>query len=418
MKQFLTILLVFTLNTVFAQQRITVIDKSAENALLFDEQNPQSLVGLFNRNSLPFNPMSLTTSIRLMEKGLLENASLRYGRQSNYALANADGEDSMAVINGVLQFVYPMPDIYYTDFHDISRILLYEHDTISNGKQEYLIDSIGYAKKYDSKGKYELAGTIDFKTIDNTCELFYIEQLSTASFQQLISDGFWLQLKSSQLAQSPVQTKPILNWDSGLSKDYYSFIFDILQPNRPRHGYWNNRDFHWPISSGGIINNRLSDLEKHYGKSSVHGIPDRESDIPLANIYGEDSMIIQNGVMQFVYPEPEFHVSWIDVQPTKAWLIYSVSSESLVPKNWVARIVFTQGEENKLLADFNCSDSRISKYSKFLEDTGIQLEVPVQENWKMALLKARLAGKNYSVSKKGDIKKLAKEFEVIEDVIK
>lgn len=419
MKQFLTILLILTTNIFFAQQRITVIDKSAENVFLFDEQNPQSLIGLFNRNSLPFNPMSPNTSIRLANKGWMENKPFKIVRQSNVALTDSDGEDSMAVLNGVLQFVYPMPDLYYTDLHTISRILLYEHDTIMNGKKHYLIDSIGYAKKYAPDTKYELVGTIDFEAINNDYQLYYVEQLPFASFQQLMAGDFLSQIKINQVEVNPIQTRPVLNWNSGLSENYYSTIFDILQPDRPRIYYWNNRDFLWPINGSEIIKNSLTDLEKHYGKGNVYGFLQEESNIPLATIDGEDSIINFNGLQLFVYPEPIFYPSWIDVQPTKAWLVYSVSSESLAPKNHLAGIIFTQGEENKLLADFNYSDPRASElYYKLLEDAGIALEVPVKENWKTALLKARIEAKHYSVSKKSDVKRLTKEFEVIEDVVK
>ncbi len=417
MKQFLTISLIFAFNILFAQQRITVIDKSPENIFLFDETNPQSLVGLFNRNSLPFNPMSLNTSIRLANEGLMENKPFKVGNQSDIALTTSQGEDSMMVLDGVLQFVYPMPDFYNTDFQHISRLLLYEHNTVSNGKQHYIIDSIGYAKKYDSKGKYELVGTIDFKAIDNDYELFYVEPLSFTSFQQLMAGDFLSQIKNNQMNENPMQIRPVLNWNSGLSENYYSDIFEILQPGRPRMRYWNDRNFLWPIEGSGIIENSLIDLEKHYGEGNVYGFLQEDSNIPLANIYGEDSMIIDGGNLLFVYPERIFYPSWIDVQPKKAWLVYSVSSESLTPKNRLERIIFTD-TENMLLAEFNCSDSSAALYTKYLQEAGVQTEVPVSENWKTALLKARLPGKKYAVSKKGDLKKLAKEFEVMEDVVK
>lgn len=416
MKQLFAIFFTLSLNLVFAQQRITVIDKSTENALLFDEQNPQSLVSLFNNNSLPFNPMSLGTSLRLANEGLMENKPFKVGNQSDVALSTSQGEDSMVVFDGVLQFVYPMPDFYNTDLKDISRILLYEHDTISNGKQHFIIDSIGYSKKYDQNGKYELLGTIRFKAIDNEYQLFYLEELNAVSFQQLMASDFLSQIKTNQVEVNPMQTRPILNWNSGLSKNYYSIIFDILQPNRPRIYYWNNRDFHWPINDSKIIQNSLKDLEKKYGEGTIYGFLQKESDNPLANVNGGDSMVFNGGNLEMVFPERIFYPSWIDLKPKKAWLVYRVSSESLVPKNKLERILFTDSE-NVLLADFNCSDPRADLYVKYLQEAGIQLEVPVNENWKTALLKARMTGKHYSVSKKSDVKKLVKEFEVIEDVV-
>ncbi len=414
MKPSVLFLFYFFVLQLSAQQRITVIDKNGENGFLFDEKNPQSLVSLFNSNQLPFKPMNILTSERLSTEGFLKNAPVKYGRQSDVALANIYGEDSIALIDGVLQYVYPMPDRYFTDLEGISRLLIYEHQ---NEKTEWVIDSIGYAKKYTdgstlittSKGKYELVGSIDFKAIDLEYDLFYVEQ--SAAFQQLMTNGFWTELRTKQLAENPVNTTPLLNWHSIMSVEYYAFTFNELQEDRPFDQWWSKRDFNWPIAFNGIKNNLLSEYEEVFGKGKVHGILDTESDWPLANIDGEDSMIITNGVLQYVYPEPDFHVSWIDVEPTKAWLIYSVSAEAVNPVNELKRIVFTKGEDNILLADFDCTDSRVTEfYLELLQKAGIQLQIPVSENWKIALLKAQTNGKKYSTSKKGDLKRLENEF--------
>jgi len=403
----------------FSQKRITVIDSSATTGYLFDNKNPQSLISLVKNNRMVFRSMDYTTSEDLLSFGVLKSEVYKRGKQSDIPLANSYGEDSMITINGYTQFVYPPADQFYVDLHQITRFIIVENKTSENSNN-YQIEEIILAKKYPGMKQYVLVGSIPFDQFINGNKYIYFEQMESETLNTLLNDKNQLWNRWSTDCIKTFDNEdfdyyveiPGLTWNSKFHPNYYFSTFDELQPDMVEvRGYW-FQNYNWPFTISSA-DNYLEDMQKAFGTSKIEGREWPQSNYPLINVFGEDSVVIIDGETQFVYPEQEFTPYWIDAKPDKAWKIYAINHNNGQPKKELRRIVFTIKENGQdvILADYDCKQSEEHlEYTHMLENLKISFETSLETDWMQNLQSEKEKGQTFLLERKSDVKKLNKIY--------
>lgn len=399
----------------FAQMRITVIDASASNKLLFDKSNPESLLSLVENNQIGFRKMDYSTSLMLLEKGLLDSKVTQRGPQSDIPLANVFGYDSMVNINGYEQFVYPPADEYYVDLNGVSRLLVVENLVEGN----YVPTEIVMAKKYPGIDKYVLTGSIYYGDLTNGNMLFYAEELDPRSMEKLVNDEdqLWKTWAKDCFEIEPVGeeqllfAKPVdgLTWNSQFHPFQQMDFYGMLQEDRIySDNYW-SREYTWPFTAE-FVPNTMSYLKDYYGKDvRIEGL--EWLSYPLTNTYGEDSIIVVDGETVVVMGEPDMDPYYIGITPEKTFLLYGI--DPVNHKKSLRRMVFTFNKNGKqaVLADYNCSVNEYQEYyNSLISALNIAFEKDTQSDWMTTLNDEKAKGRQISLSDKKALKKMKKEY--------
>lgn len=173
------IIFIFSLNSY--SQRISYVDKNAKNDYLFSKDNSLSLVSIaknmnrFNtikseKNTSPkIDYISPEMYYFLSKNNQLSTFTVEKSEPYDASLLNSEGEDSLVYDSNSNSFnpvfVYSKKE-YFTDLEDISRIVFFEKEIVDSvsKKKAFLLDKIGFAKKYTSvSSKYFITFCVDFE---------------------------------------------------------------------------------------------------------------------------------------------------------------------------------------------------------------------------------------------------------------
>lgn len=145
---------------------VTIIEKSEENASLFDDSNPLSFVRVIDQSRFKLEPMSRKTFERIAAFSSTSNFSFNLGLQSDIPIQTEDGlEDSIFIIGGILYYCYPPADTFYFDLTNISRLILREvpvFDSLTK-TNSYQIGSIDFAKRFPGSDQYFITASLDYQ---------------------------------------------------------------------------------------------------------------------------------------------------------------------------------------------------------------------------------------------------------------
>ncbi len=404
----------------FGQTRISVIDSSATTGYLFNSKNQQSLISLIKNNEMALRAMDFSTSEHLLETGVLKSEISRSGPQSYVPLSNSLGEDSIATFSGIQMFVYPPADEFYLDLDGITRILVVEKANPEN-PSEYKIYEIILAKKYPGMKKYVLVGSVAFDQLSNGNKFIVFEELESSKLTTLLTEPNHLWQRWSMDCKTKLEDiefyikVPGLSWNSDCHPDFNFGVYSELLPERiKQENVWYHKSF-WPYSAS-PASDALSDLKRVFGDVNIEGQEGTPSH-PLASVTGEDSIVVVNGEVQAVYPEPDFYAYWMDVTPSKAWLVYALDHNKGEPKKELRRIVFiTSFEGNDIpLADYDVDyvDETAevqTRYNQAIEKTGIPLEASLATDWMKNLESEMKKSQVFMTNSKSDLKKLNKTY--------
>lgn len=183
LKTFCFILALVLTSQLFGQ-RISFIDKDKSNELLFNENDPVSLVSIAKKfvgsnvanydythdAKVEYTSPELVKFLSL--KGLLTKIDSVIGLKYFVAVpSRINGQDSLQYNpdTGTEEtVVQERTQIDYFDLKDISRIVVFEKSVskTQSGESNYEIDKIGFAKKYKETGeRYFITFAVDFKDL-------------------------------------------------------------------------------------------------------------------------------------------------------------------------------------------------------------------------------------------------------------
>lgn len=145
---------------------VTIIDKSDENTILFDDSNPLSFVRVVDQSRFQLESMSRKTFETVNKLTSTGHFSFRLGPQSDTPITTKDGEeDSLFLIDGSFYFLYLAPDSFYYDLTSISRFILREipvYDSLTK-TSSYQIGTIDFAKRFPGSDQYFITASLDYQ---------------------------------------------------------------------------------------------------------------------------------------------------------------------------------------------------------------------------------------------------------------
>lgn len=338
------------LNLTASGQRACYIDRSAETEILFDEFNPRSLVSVL-RNNLNYlgyyHPEGIGDSVLATMNGE-ERAQLiaYYDQFSTYLLINEDPEspgfgDPLIVFdeNGVPSEVYSAPDTIYLDLTNIARMVV--RDSVFDENSGAYRQRVEFWKR--RRGELFLAAAFDSDQVLKPEGFHKIEQ-ANAKWRELIMKtdeprGIWVTTRDSSLIAMQECEKRHINdnyYRGGVLNDYMEFFSPTYFSNynmsfAPDPALVENAQIEertrfqckfedyaamLPFSFALFDSVRTSEtFEVKHLFDSVHYLMSRIN-IPLSDMYGEDSLLINEmGEIYFVYPPPQKVYFWIDYEP-------------------------------------------------------------------------------------------------------
>jgi hypothetical protein len=196
MKKVLFLILLTCATITSAQRCITVIDKNDKNAILFDENKPNSLINLIKR--IPFSSSIDYTSFEIMERSYITDADRKKALVnvlSDFVKLNSvvnPEEDSLipaldeyglpVIVDGELLMAVAIDSIFqydYADLTNISRILIYEGLVVNpqTGEEYMGIKRIGFAKKYPGESKYDVVLKVPFDELARMYGMYWVEKI-------------------------------------------------------------------------------------------------------------------------------------------------------------------------------------------------------------------------------------------------
>lgn len=346
---------------------VKIIDRNEANyEALFNPDNPQSLLGILVQNVIPlpqFADEQTIKRIRRTEPGIVfyehEGPQATRPLTSTTRLdASGNVTDSVIEINGVYTYVYPPTTKDYYELSNISRLVLYL-DTVQNEetREKYIgISRIGLAKKYAGSDKYDIILSFSFSAF------------ARMNQYELI-----------------VKANPLLNAKLTDSKSYYRNAFrDSCLNTRAENledfpGYYFFPGYYIPVSHDLAVFPRLYVAEHlfHYGSSGfgIHHlnfefsdykkdtlghyfddlkiIPGPESNRPLTNQYGDDSLYISpDGVITFVYPTPDSVVTWVEAKSIQTYVRYVMERDEMGRKYFRVKTFYFTTKTNQYTIPF------------------------------------------------------------------
>jgi len=219
-------------------QDVIIIDKDSTNNILFDENNPFSLLrniisgldnGYFGYKFIPLTEQQanrIDPTKKMLQARLLS--------ESDVSLANDDtlsiefGEDK-TVFNGIdYKYQYPERRAIYYDTKDITRLIFFKSEFIDAQTKQLTttISHIGLAKKYNNQEKFDIVSIIPFDEISSYKDIseIVVENKSPESYIKLIDEINKTQTKENRLADfryyRRYQSFPFTN----LFSDHNSYI--------------------------------------------------------------------------------------------------------------------------------------------------------------------------------------------------
>lgn len=330
---------------------VKIIDRTKANyEALFNPENPQSLLGILIQNVIPlpqFASEQTINRIRAAEPGIVfyEHDGPQATRPLFITQPDRSGNptDSVIEINGVLSYVYPVTSKDYYELSNISRLVLYL-DTVQNEEthEKYIgISRIGLAKKYADSDKYDIILSFSFPAFARMNQYELIVKANTGLNAKLTDSQSYYRndFRDSCLR---IRTETLDNFPG-----YYFFpgyyiptSYDNVLFSRQ---FAAEHLFHYGSSGFGIhhLNFEFSDYKKdtlshHFADLKI--IPGPESNLPLSNQYGDDSLYISpDGVITFVYPPIDSVVTWVEAKSIQVYVHYSMERNEIGEKFFRAK---------------------------------------------------------------------------------
>jgi hypothetical protein len=374
--------------------KVFFIDRDSSNNEIFDASNPFSLIGLVQRNLFRDQLcLSKIQSQRLLENGAnLTLQSVEYKPQialleddptkSNYKDLQID-----TLSDGTLQFRYAESPKFFYDVQDINRIVLYQSTFIDkiSGQRTYGISHVGLAKKYLGSEKYDVVCVLPFHEISSLSEIETIQKIVDTNILNLY--------------------KYILpNIDNGVaySAPYQGAQLEYFPNVRNQYG-----DLKLPFFSNSF------EVEKYSNEFDTMVYKVLPSQVPLWNIYGEDSTrTLNNGTVEVVY-EPSMKIYELILAPDEDITMYLnykielISTEiGLEPCFIPRKVVYTVKTED---GEYAFCEVQILESNWFNEFKNYCFPIS-QFEWKKLIREAIENGRSYDLLNKKDIKALDKEF--------
>ncbi len=338
-------------NLTILGQRVCYIDRNEETEILFDDFNPRSLVSIL-RNNLNYlgyyHPEGISDSV-LADMTRSERAQLiqLYDQFSVYLLMDEDPEspgfgEPLIVFdeNGVASMVYSTPDTMYLDLTNISRMVV--RDSVFDENSGEYRRRVEFWK--DRKGTLFMAAAFDSDEVLKP-EGFHKIEIANTVWRELIMKadeprGVWMESRDSSLNLMQEWSKrkvydnfyqmAVLNdYMEFFSPTYYSYYNMSFAPDpalvekaqmEERSRYqcqFEDYAAELPFSFALFDSVRIAEtFELNNLFDSVYYLIASDN-IPLANMYGEDSIRTNElGEVYFVYPPPHKVYYWVDYEPT------------------------------------------------------------------------------------------------------
>lgn len=325
MKTIFAGLLLFISQTSFSQnERITVIDRNPETEVLFDETNPLSFVNFVAQNFLEMDGMDEQTLKAILPFTSRSSLSYSLGPQSDIPLANIYGEDSIAVFEDFMVYVYPPQDTSYFDLTGISRLVIYEGEVNTpNGNHYFGITRIGFAKQYKGTNNYYITGTLNYSSI------FYQEKYYSTAGIDL----------AKQLVNGPSEKEILATMEAAQMRYYESYDREYYDA-RIQLMHTGDRGYSPFLTCSPVGNTYRSNDQNLYARlldNTAYGADEailnhfisatftkksQLSDIPYVTMYGEDSIVtLEDGTSMYVYPTYDIYY-WTSLQDLKTAIVY------------------------------------------------------------------------------------------------
>lgn len=219
-------------------QDVIIIDKDSTNNILFDENNPFSLLrniisgldnGYFGYKFIPLTEQQLNRidpAKKMLQARLLP--------ESDVSLANDDslsiefGEDKIGYNDFGLTYQYPERRTIYYDTKDITRLIIFKSEFIDAQTKQLTttISHIGLAKKYNNQEKFDIVSIIPFDEISSYKEIseIVVENKSPEPYIKLIDDINKNQTKENILADFGYYRRYQFYPFTNLFSDHNSYI--------------------------------------------------------------------------------------------------------------------------------------------------------------------------------------------------
>lgn len=447
---------------------LVIIDRNQKNKALFDMDDPFSLMGMLVKNELrQVKFMSPQTTDRI-RKGGNKLLSVPVPAEEdcffNYMnpLIDEDPEspffgeplERTDPVMGLREYIYPEIDSFFYDIEDISRIIVFK-DTVTNtvtGEQYVGIDRLGFAKKYPVEKRYDVVFTLDYQELvkmdgykalvklnetdkawllDSLQLLSELERLRLYEVDYLVSQGdnpsgldnlpCWMMLERADIC-------------------FHNFI-DGARFTQARDGFipestWGKRSKEFLLSASKHVNNNLpfntlsaSKLRDNF-KCQVMDLQTNfevyDND-PKSERYGMPLMKEVNGKMEKVY-QIDSNLIWVDFRPTNVYalldfnynmrrnhgrntilpemLFFTTNELGLDQESAIISFRYNERDQLVLLSDFQNGRGMISGIDNFEDYDNLP--------WRKTLQKEIASSAIFRCTNPGDVKRLAKQFNLDE----
>lgn len=370
---FFTLLIVFFTQVSDAQTKVT-INKNNKNAALFDDSSPNSFFGMMkssyeNLGYFDVKGMDdeLVNSLSAAERSKLVASTTN----DVYPMHDEFGSDMVYIdsITGDIEMMYSYPDTVYTSLDNIERMVLNVED--GKGPKFDRIKTVEFWKKYD--GELHRVMTISSEIVDLK-GFRYVEsveeEIQEVWLNRADSSSLWNQMKISALEtfeRNRVMDGGNENKDFSMAffPTIYDFVFYYFVVSSPSEigkspeetSYLQARNFlkmdYMPFQfsyGDGLVadsNNRLT-IEGNFDSVNSHwhyySEPLYEMD-PDAYNFGEPIVIqIEEGILEYVYEDPELFYIWLDYQDIQLFAVkqFNLEENDSGMLSKIIGLVFTQ----------------------------------------------------------------------------
>lgn len=341
MKLRLSLLLVFICSLAVAQRTVT-IDRSDDNAILFDDNNPMSFVRFIYNNQVLLPQienigMEQEVIAKLYKKKKAGGLERLYGRQSDMPLVDEYGEPITTDIDGVDYYIYPERDSTLFDLTNIDRIIL-EEDTVQNeatGESYVGLKWVHFYKQYFGK-KYMRTLSLDFQDLIKFEGFKLIRKVEDEENKETFLNDLLGYTRSKVMDTTSSDTFnlhahgiEILPYFFDLELAPRGSAFKLIYDREISYAYWNGDQTSdvalekivpfANIDSIKINADQQMELLNSFDEAFYRK---EQSDVPLVDEYGDPLLdTLEDGSLAFAYPPADIYYKWIDEKDLDVWVM-------------------------------------------------------------------------------------------------